>query len=58
MQTAPEVPTRLRGYDCLVVNFSAGKDNQAMLDVVAPQAKAEGVLERLVVVHTDLGRFE
>jgi 3'-phosphoadenosine 5'-phosphosulfate sulfotransferase (PAPS reductase)/FAD synthetase len=52
--TAPS----LRDFDWLVVNSSAGKDSQAMLDVVAETAKAEGVLDRLVVVHADLGRVE
>ena len=33
-------PPRLRDYAWLVVNSSAGKDSQAMLDVVAQQAKA------------------
>jgi 3'-phosphoadenosine 5'-phosphosulfate sulfotransferase (PAPS reductase)/FAD synthetase len=51
-------PPRLRDYAWLVVNSSAGKDSQAMLDVVAQQAKSEEVLDRLVVVHADLGRVE
>jgi hypothetical protein len=58
MKAAPAVLSRLREYDCLVVYSSAGKDIQAMLEVVAQQAGAEGVLERLVVVHADLGRVE
>jgi 3'-phosphoadenosine 5'-phosphosulfate sulfotransferase (PAPS reductase)/FAD synthetase len=48
----------LSEYDWVVVNSSAGKDSQAMLDVVCEKAKAEGVAERLVVVHADLGRVE
>jgi hypothetical protein len=38
------------------VNSSAGKDSQAMLDVVAQQAKDERVLDRLVVTTADLAR--
>ena len=40
----------------LVGNSSVGKDSQAMLDVVAQQAKDDCVLGLLVVVHADLGR--
>ena len=58
MDIATTSPPTLRDYDWLVVNSSAGKDSQAMLDVVVHQAKSEEVLERLVVVHADLGRVE
>jgi 3'-phosphoadenosine 5'-phosphosulfate sulfotransferase (PAPS reductase)/FAD synthetase len=58
MKSAIAEPLPLRAYDWLVVNSSAGKDSQAMLDVVVEQAKAEGVLDRIVVVHADLGRVE
>jgi 3'-phosphoadenosine 5'-phosphosulfate sulfotransferase (PAPS reductase)/FAD synthetase len=58
MQTAMAAAPTLRDFDWLVVNSSAGKDSQAMLDVVIEQAKVEGVLERIVVVHADLGRVE
>ena len=58
MDIATTSQPKLRDYDWLVVNSSAGKDSQAMLDVVAQQAKNEGVLDRLVVVHADLGRVE
>ena len=34
MKTAIAGAPILRDYDCLVVNSSAGKDSQAMLDVV------------------------
>jgi hypothetical protein len=56
MQTANAAPPAVRDYDWLVVNSSAGKDGQAMLDVVCEQARLEGVLDRVVVVHADLGR--
>ena len=49
---------KLAEYDVVLVNSSAGKDSQAMLDVIAELAKAEGVLDRVVVVHADLGRME
>jgi 3'-phosphoadenosine 5'-phosphosulfate sulfotransferase (PAPS reductase)/FAD synthetase len=48
----------LRDYEICLVNSSAGKDSQATLDVVATAARAAGVLERLVVVHADLGSAE
>ena len=48
----------LASYDWIVVNSSAGKDSQAMLDVIVEQARAEGLMDRIVVVHCDLGRVE
>lgn len=45
----------LADYDFVVVLNSAGKDSQAMLDYVDEQARAEGVEDRVVVVHNDLG---
>jgi 3'-phosphoadenosine 5'-phosphosulfate sulfotransferase (PAPS reductase)/FAD synthetase len=48
----------LTAYDVILVNSSAGKDSQAMLDLIIERAKAEGVLDRVVVVHCDLGRVE
>lgn len=48
----------LAGYDVILVNSSAGKDSQAMLDYVAELATAAGVRDRIVVVHADLGRVE
>ena len=41
----------LTTYDQILVNSSAGKDSQAMLDVVNEQAEAAGVKDRVVVVH-------
>ncbi len=55
--TAPE-PVDLASYDIILVNSSAGKDSQAMLDVVSAQAARAEVTERVVVVHCDLGRAE
>lgn len=51
-------PPDLTSYDVILVNSSAGKDSQASLDVTVEAARAAGVLDRLVVVHADLGRVE
>lgn len=48
----------LASYDSIVVASSAGKDSQAMLDRVHELAVAAGVVDRIVVVHCDLGRVE
>jgi 3'-phosphoadenosine 5'-phosphosulfate sulfotransferase (PAPS reductase)/FAD synthetase len=48
----------LRNFDWVLVSSSAGKDSQAMLDLIAEQAREAGVLDRVVVVHADLGRVE
>jgi len=48
----------LKSYDVILVNSSAGKDSQAMLDYVVALATAAGVRDRVSVVHCDLGRVE
>jgi 3'-phosphoadenosine 5'-phosphosulfate sulfotransferase (PAPS reductase)/FAD synthetase len=48
----------LTGYDFIVINTSAGKDSQAMMDLVCWMAENQGVLDRVVAVHADLGRVE
>src|SRR5947209_13894169 len=49
----------LMSYHWIVVNSSAGKDSQAMLDLVVEQCSLATVpRSRLVVVHADLGRVE
>lgn len=48
----------LASYDVILVNSSAGKDSQAMLDYVIELADAAGVRDRVVVVHCDLGEVE
>lgn len=45
----------LTRYDHIVVNSSGGKDSQAMLDYIVALAAEQGVLDRLIVVHADLG---
>lgn len=52
------VNPRLATYDVTLVNSSAGKDSQAMLDYVVEMADAEGMRNRIVVFHADLGRVE
>lgn len=55
---APTTPD-LSEYDLVLVNSSAGKDSQAMLDYLVGLADAQGVSrDRFVVVHCDLGRVE
>src|SRR4051794_6869526 len=50
---------RLSGYQWIVVNSSAGKDSQAMLDYVVEQCDRLHVPRcRIVVAHADLGRVE
>ncbi len=51
---APHLPD----YDIVLINSSAGKDSQASLDVTVEHATADGVRDRLVVVHADLGDAE
>jgi 3'-phosphoadenosine 5'-phosphosulfate sulfotransferase (PAPS reductase)/FAD synthetase len=48
----------LADFDFILINTSAGKDSQAMMDVVVGAARAAGVESRLVAVHADLGRVE
>lgn len=48
----------LTDYDWIVINTSAGKDSQAMMEYVVGLAKAAGVLDRVIAVHCDLGRVE
>lgn len=52
-------PVDLTAFDLILVNSSAGKDSQAMLDHLVELADAQGVdRRRLVVAHADLGRVE
>jgi 3'-phosphoadenosine 5'-phosphosulfate sulfotransferase (PAPS reductase)/FAD synthetase len=49
----------LQRYRWITVNSSAGKDSQAMLDVVVERCdRAQVPRDRVVVVHADLGRVE
>ncbi len=55
---ARRVRPNLWAYDWIVVNSSGGKDSQAMLDEVFWEAVRQGVVDRVVVAHADLGRVE
>ena len=58
-QPVPEPPVDLQSYDTVLLNSSGGKDSQATIDYVVEMAKEQGMpLDRLVVVHADLGRVE
>lgn len=48
----------LTAYDRIIVSTSAGKDSQAMMTAVHRAAVEQGVADRLVAVHADLGRVE
>lgn len=59
----PEPPVTDTGidltwFDLLVVESSGGKDSLAMLHLVCTLASALGILDRVVVVHADLGEVE
>jgi len=56
--SAASVPD-LAAYHWIVINSSAGKDSQAMLDLVVEQSNLARVpRSRLLVAHADLGRVE
>lgn len=48
----------LTDYDVILVSSSAGKDSQASLDLGVEAARVADVLDRLLVVHADLGDNE
>ncbi len=49
----------LATYHWIVLNSSAGKDSQAMLDYVVELSDQAGLpRSRLIVAHADLGRVE
>jgi 3'-phosphoadenosine 5'-phosphosulfate sulfotransferase (PAPS reductase)/FAD synthetase len=49
----------LARYDWIVINSSAGKDSQAMLDYVVELVdQAQVSRQRVIVAHADLGRVE
>lgn len=53
---APGFMADLTTYDWIVINSSAGKDSQAMLDFIVALADSQGVpRSRLVLLHCDLG---
>lgn len=48
----------IRNADVILLNSSGGKDSQAMLAYVAGLARQVDALDRIVVLHCDLGRVE
>jgi len=49
----------LTTYDWVVINSSAGKDSQAMTDMVMEAVREQGVpTSKVLLVHCDLGRVE
>jgi 3'-phosphoadenosine 5'-phosphosulfate sulfotransferase (PAPS reductase)/FAD synthetase len=48
----------LTSYEIIVMNTSAGKDSQAAMQRLVEVATEQGVMDRITVVHCDLGRSE
>lgn len=48
----------MTSYDIIIINTSAGKDSQVMLEKVVTLAKEQGVMDRVSAVHCDLGKME
>jgi len=48
----------LTQFDIIVLNTSAGKDSQAMMDYVVGMAREQGVMDKVCAVHADLGQVE
>lgn len=48
----------LSDYDWIVINTSAGKDSQAMTELIVRMARKQGIADRVVMVHADLGKAE
>lgn len=48
----------LRRYDAIVISTSGGKDSVSALRLVTDLAKHQGVLDRVLAVHADLGELE
>lgn len=55
---AKSLKIRLTHYDWVVINTSAGKDSQAMMDHVCDLAAQACILPRVVAVHGDLSEEE
>jgi 3'-phosphoadenosine 5'-phosphosulfate sulfotransferase (PAPS reductase)/FAD synthetase len=58
MMALAQVRAWLRGFDALICNSSGGKDSLSALHRTAELAEDAGVLDRLVVLHLDLGHVE
>jgi len=49
---------QLSQYDLIIINSSGGKDSLCASYVICQQAKAENILDRVVISHQDLGEAE
>lgn len=58
MTHTPNNRPNLADFDYIFVSTSAGKDSQAMMDIVVEAAREDGVLDRVIAVHADLGTVE
>ncbi|MCX4523918.1 phosphoadenosine phosphosulfate reductase family protein [Streptomyces anulatus] len=59
LEPSTTVPDELiRQADRVVISSSGGKDSQAQASYVVGRADALGMLDKVVVVHADLGRVE
>lgn len=54
----PVLSFDLTPYDLILLNSSGGKDSCAMLAAMTALAEAQGVRDRLQVIHADLGEME
>lgn len=54
LRREPAPVVALDSYDLILVNTSAGKDSSVMAHQVVAQARAAGVLDRVVLVHATL----
>lgn len=54
----PDEAVQLADFDVIVLFTSAGKDSAAMAAEITSRARAEGVLNKVVAVHADLGVME
>ncbi len=57
-EDAKEPRPDLNSYDHILVNTSAGKDSLAMTSLVCGLARDQNILERVSLVHADLGKVE
>lgn len=54
LRREPSPVVALGSYDLILINTSAGKDSSVMAHQVVAQARSEGVLDRVVLVHATL----
>lgn len=56
--TQTAIAPDLSKFDVIAVSTSGGKDSQAMLSIISDMARDQGVLDRVIAIHADLGRAE